>query len=108
MRRPRDYDAELEALDYKAKALRQRKISQLGELVIACGADVLPVDVLAGALLAAVTTDTSTQEVWREAGATMFQRKAKRVDRGGPDSDATSSSPVESSTPPPGGGSRPS
>ena len=50
MRKPRDYDAELKALDDKARLLRQRKVAPLGELVIACGADALTVEQLAGAL----------------------------------------------------------
>ena len=54
MRRPRDFDAELKALDDKAKELKERKLRQLGELVIATGADALPVEELAGALLGAV------------------------------------------------------
>src|SRR5690606_19787164 len=35
MRKPRDYDAELKALEDKAKELKTRKVQQLGELVIA-------------------------------------------------------------------------
>ena len=38
MRKPRDYDAELKALEDKAKELKTRKVQQLGELVIATGA----------------------------------------------------------------------
>ena len=41
MRKPRDYDAELKALEDKAKELKTRKVQQLGELVIATGADAL-------------------------------------------------------------------
>lgn len=41
MRKPRDFDAELKALDDKAKELKARKVQQLGELVIATGADSL-------------------------------------------------------------------
>uniref|UniRef100_UPI00269EC228 conjugal transfer protein TraD n=1 Tax=Sphingomonas populi TaxID=2484750 RepID=UPI00269EC228 len=77
MREPRNYDVELQSLDQKAKALKHRKINQLGELVIACRADMLPVDVLAGALLSAGSSDAAVQEVWRKAGAVMFQRKAR-------------------------------
>ncbi|MEG3143173.1 conjugal transfer protein TraD [Sphingomonas sp. RT2P30] len=79
MRKPRDFDAEIEALDQKTRTLRQRKIMQLGELVIACRADALPIDMLAGALLAAASSkDASTKEAWRKAGAAMFQRKAEQ------------------------------
>ena len=106
MRKPRDYDAELESLDQKTKALKQRKIAQLGELVIACRADMLPLDVLAGALLSAVSSDAAVQEAWRKAGAAMFQRGAKRSDRSQTDADASSPSAVESSALSTGGGTR--
>ena len=81
MRKPRDYDTELESLDQKANALKQRKIIQLGELVIACRADTVPVDVLAGALLSISSSSAPVQEAWRKAGAAMFQRKARSNER---------------------------
>jgi DNA-binding protein H-NS len=37
MRKPRDFDAELKALEDKARGLKTRKVRQLGELVIATG-----------------------------------------------------------------------
>ncbi|MDT7530347.1 conjugal transfer protein TraD [Sphingopyxis sp. SE2] len=87
MRKPRDIDSELKALDAKAKTLKERRVRQLGELVIATGADMLDADMLAGALLGAVTTkDAGTKEGWRKAGASFFQRSARkaatRADRG--------------------------
>ncbi len=51
MRKPRDFDAELQALTDKAKTLKDRKLRHLGELVTATGADVLDADTLAGGLL---------------------------------------------------------
>jgi hypothetical protein len=51
MRKPRDFDAELKALDDKVRGLKTRKVQQLGELVIATGADTLTTDELAGALI---------------------------------------------------------
>ncbi len=57
MRKPRDFDSELRALNDKAKQLRARKVGQLGELVIACGADAFSIEQLAGALLAASDAD---------------------------------------------------
>ena len=39
MRKPRDIDAELKALAEKAKQLKERRVLQLGELVIGTGAD---------------------------------------------------------------------
>lgn len=78
MRKPRDYDAELKALDERARELRTRKLGQLGELVIATGADALPVEMLAGALLAAAgEKGTSIREGWRKCGAGFFQRSKR-------------------------------
>ncbi|WOF44738.1 conjugal transfer protein TraD [Sphingopyxis indica] len=87
MRKPRDIDSELKALEAKAKTLKERRVRQLGELVIATGADALDADMLAGALLsAAATKDTGASEGWRKAGASFFQRGARkaaaRPDRG--------------------------
>lgn len=74
MRKPRDYDAELKALTDKARQLRERKLRQLGELLIASGADALPIEQLVGALLnAADTKDAATKEGWRKRGAAFFQ-----------------------------------
>ena len=78
MRKPRDYDSELQTLSDKAKQLKDRKLHQLGELVIATGADALPVEQLAGLLLSAIdTTDTTAKEGWRKRGATFFQRAGR-------------------------------
>ncbi len=86
MRKPRDFDSEMKALNERAKLLKERKLHQLGELVIATGADGLAVDALAGALLAAVNTkDTATLEAWRNRGEVFFQsasRSAARRNRG--------------------------
>src|SRR4051794_36947511 len=51
MRKPRDFDTELKALEDKARALKTRKVRQLGELVIATGADTLTANELAGGLI---------------------------------------------------------
>lgn len=73
MRKPRDFDSEMKALNERTKLLKERKLHQLGELVIATGADVLPVDMLAGALLIAADTKVSaTVEGWRERGTAFF------------------------------------
>jgi DNA-binding protein H-NS len=78
MRKPRDYDSELQALSDKAKQLKDRKLHQLGELVIATGADAPPVEQLAGLLLSATyTSDTATKEGWRKRGAAFFQRAGR-------------------------------
>lgn len=82
MRKPRDFDSEMKALNERAKLLKDRKRQQLGELVTACGADALPIDVLVGALLAAVgTRDTATVEAWRKRGAAFFQSPTRGVPR---------------------------
>lgn len=73
MRKPRDFDAELQVLTEKAKTLKTKKQSQLGELVVATGADGLPVEQLAGALLDAVNADAARKEAWRKSGAAFFR-----------------------------------
>jgi len=62
MRKPRDYDVELKALGDKEKQLKNHKQSQLGELVMATGADELSIEEVAGALLGAVTAERPTRE----------------------------------------------
>lgn len=85
MRKPRDYESELKALEHKARHLRERKLHQLGELVLATGADTLSPEHLAGALLSAVeSTDAAIKEGWRKRGAAFFQatpRSTRRVDK---------------------------
>jgi hypothetical protein len=74
MRKPRDYDAELQALTEKARGLKERKVRKLGELIVATGADALPLELLAGVLLAAVETrDMNVKEGWRTRGSAFFQ-----------------------------------
>jgi len=76
MRKPRDFDAELKALSDKAKQLRERKVHQLGELVIATGADEFSIEQLTGLLLAGKESkDPGAKESWRKRGATFFQRQ---------------------------------
>ena len=80
MRKPRDIDSELKALEAKAKTLKERRVRQLGELVIATGADLLDADILTGASLGAVATkDANAKEGWRKAGAGFFQRGARKA-----------------------------
>ena len=79
MRKPRDFDGELKALQDKARDLKSRKVQQLGELVIATGADSLRADELAGALIMlAETKDTARKEAWAKRGAAFFQSRARR------------------------------
>jgi DNA-binding protein H-NS len=82
MRKPRDFDAELKALGDKARDLKSRKVQQLGELVIATGADTLSVDELAGALIVlAETKEAAKREAWAKRGATFFQGRSRRSTR---------------------------
>ncbi len=89
MRKPRDFDAELKALEDKAKDLKTRKVQQLGELVIATGADALTADELAGALIVlAETKDAGKREAWAKRGVAFFQSRARRS-ASAPDRDAS-------------------
>ena len=91
MRKPRDFDAELQALTDKAKALKTKKQGQLGELVIATGADALSIEQLAGALIEAVSTDAARKETWRKSGAAFFHGDGARARKGaGRNADGTS------------------
>ncbi len=81
MKKPRDIEAELKALSDKARALKAKQRTQLGELVAATGADALDPETLAGALLDAVErakVDGQAKEAWRAKGAAFFHR-GKRV-----------------------------
>jgi hypothetical protein len=93
MRKPRDYDSELKALADKTRLLKERQVRQLGELVIACRADALDIEVLAGALLDAATNDDLTiREEWRIRGTAFFRGSARSAARG-PQSRARGASP---------------
>lgn len=79
MRKPRDFDAEMKALQEKARDLKSRKVQQLGELVIASGADALSPEELAGALIVlAETKEAGKREAWARRGAAFFQSRARR------------------------------
>ncbi len=94
MRKPRDIDSELRALEVKAKTLKERRVRQLGELVIATGADALDTDLLTGALLGAVAMkDANAKEGWRKAGAGFFQRGARKAETGADRGAANNTSP---------------
>jgi DNA-binding protein H-NS len=83
MRKPRDIDSELKALAERAKQLKERRVQQLGELVIATGADAIDAETLAGALLSIVeTADTAKSESWRKRGNAFFQGKARKRGEG--------------------------
>ena len=90
MRKVRDYDAELKALNDKARALKARKIEQLGALVVATGADALDLEVIAGMLRHGVMEAKldSVKESWREDGA-MFLKGRGRKGHGAADGDGS-------------------
>ena len=81
MRKPRDFDSELKALEQKTKSLRARKVQQLGELAIACGSDALTIEQLAGALLEAAEANQATKEAWRRRGAGFLRKSGDAGDR---------------------------
>jgi hypothetical protein len=82
MRKPRDFDSALRALTDKTKALKENKRRQLGELIIATGADALDIEVLAGGpLTMAGANDAVQTESWRRRGAAFFRRTARQAAR---------------------------
>ena len=86
-RKPRDFDAELQALMDKAKKVKSQKTVQLGELVQLTGADALPMEALAGALLAAIEQSKKSPEAvarWTERGQAVFQAGGKRGKKAAP------------------------
>ena len=89
MRKVRDYDAELKALNDKARSLKAKRVEQLGQLVAATGADTLDAEILAGVLLDAIgSKDAAAKEAWRSKGAAFFQRRGRK----GGDADAINGS----------------
>lgn len=93
MRKPRDFDAELKALHERQKQLRAKRVQQLGDLVIATGADALDAETLAGALLEIVQQAAGApqlKEGWQHKGADFFRRE-KRARANGARKDATGS-----------------
>ena len=94
MRKVRDYDAELNALRDKAKAIKARKVEQLGALVVATGADALDLEVIAGMLRQGVMEAKldSVKESWRADGAMFLGRRGRKghgaIDGDGSDAQA--------------------
>ncbi len=99
----------------KAKRVKSQKTTQLGELVQIVGADSLPVEALAGALLAAVRRKAKKQPEavarWRtECGQSFFQAGGKRSRKSGVGASNGAGEPAGgaashgATTPAPGGG----
>ena len=85
MRKPVDIDAQIKALQEKARSLKDRQKTQLGELVLATGGDTLPPEALAGVLLAAVEQAQEKPEAvarWTERGQAFFLGDGKQGTRG--------------------------
>lgn len=86
-RKPRDYDTEVQALMDRARKVKTQKTTQLGELVQVTGADTLPIEALAGALLAALEQSKTTPEAvarWTERGQAFFQQGGRRGKKAAP------------------------
>jgi hypothetical protein len=81
-RRPRDIEAELKALQDKARQLKSKQKAQLGELLMATGAaDKLDPDALAGLLLHGIEQagrEPKAVEGWRKRGEAFFRRERTR------------------------------
>lgn len=104
MRKPRDFDTELKVLEDKARQLRTRKVQQLGELVIATGADTLTAEELAGALLVlSETKDPGRKEAWARRGAAFFHGRARRSASASDGNDVSAPAQPGGSQPPSGG-----
>ena len=108
MRKVRDYDAELKALGDKARALKVKRVEQLGQLVAATGADALDAETLAGVLLDAVgSKDASAKEAWRRKGEGFFRREKRSRSSGANGAgDASQGAGPDLGGPAPGNGER--
>ena len=101
-RKPRDYDAELQTLMERAKKVKTQKTTQLGELVQITGADALPFEALAGALLAALEQSKKQPEAvarWTERGQAFCQQGGKRGTKAATDNPAGGAASNSGSTP---------
>ena len=79
-RKPRNYAAELKAIQDKARELKARHAAELGRIVQLTGADALDVDVLAGILVSGVrqAAEEKAREAWRTDGAAFFRKRDRR------------------------------
>ncbi len=104
-RKPRDFDAELQALMDKAKKVKSQKTVQLGELVQILGVDALPMEALAGALLAALEQSKKQPEAvtrWTGRGQAFFQQGGKRGKKATSDGPAPGTADHNGPAPAPG------
>lgn len=77
MRKVRDFDSELKVLAERQRALKTKRVQQLGELVLSTGAVALIIEQLAGVLLEAVEAKAEAKEAWRRRGADFFRQRTK-------------------------------
>ena len=106
-RKPRDFDAELKALLDKTKRIKSQKTVQLGELVQVTGADTLPIEALAGALLVTVEQSKKQPDAvarWDERGQAFFQQGGRRGRKNGADEPASGAARHSGLAPAPGRG----
>jgi DNA-binding protein H-NS len=78
MKKPRDIDAELRALTQKARDLKAKRVTQMGELVIATAGEQIPLEILAGLLLTSRGATPSEREAWRAKGESFFRGLERR------------------------------
>lgn len=79
MRKIKDYEAKLAALNKLKASIIAKKVQQLGQLVIATGAGDLAPEVIAGIMVHAMSTSNpERQEVWREKGAAFFRSRSRK------------------------------
>jgi hypothetical protein len=87
-RRPRDIEAELKALQDRARQLKSKQKAQLGELLMATGAaEALDPDALAGLLLQGIEQakrEPKAVEGWRKRGEAFFRRERAAADAAAP------------------------
>ena len=82
MRKVKDYDAEMKALDEKVRALKAERVLHYGQLVLATKANELDDATLAGLLLVGVgITKAEQREGWRARGETFFRERATKPRR---------------------------
>ncbi len=98
---PHDYNSDMKALRERAQSLKMRKVQQLGDLVIATGADVLPVEQFDGALPDAVETrDAVVLKNWSGRGDAFFRSRPRCTAREvAPDDGSTKPTGGDAGTP---------
>ena len=82
MRKVKDYDAEMKALEEKLRALKAERVLHYGQLVLATKADQLDDETLAGLLILGVSSKKAdARDGWRDKGQTFFQERGKKSRR---------------------------